>query len=374
MTTPPLVQTTTRPDPADVQTLFLEWLSTFDLASLMEVLDQGADPNVEGDRYQAVDGMVYEDLTAVSLAVLLDADHGQLLLTPLLLNHGGNIRQVDSKGRTLLSFAFHPLVADYLRAYGAPEPEGPLPDLHAPVLGLAPKASGEAVTRWPDPIPDDECEALVMGIFKDEMDRLGYFREGVPEDPGASWRPGGPPMTARLNPAVFMDDPVWHDDVVRVSRLLELGGAHGRRWCHFVFERGATAETFDGIGAVGFAMLADCLNGEATGAPPSDEEFFERVGKPNLLPLFAGRVPLTGPQDGQGNTLLHLCRAPRMAEWLLDHGLPLDATNDAGERPFEVPHMPQDVRTVLEQARLRQTVNDVPAAEQTGHERSRQRL
>lgn len=66
----------------------------------------------------------------------------------------------------------------------------------------------------------------------------------------------------------------------------------------------------------------------------------------NLL-LFDGVAPFEGPQDQEGNTLLHLVCAPKVAGWLIDRGLSLGAINNDGQTPLEYQAMPEDVRAFI---------------------------
>jgi hypothetical protein len=65
------------------------------------------------------------------------------LFLPLLHNRDGDINQVDSRGRTLVHFAWHELLVRYLLGHGAPVPEG----LRAPLLDALANPVGSKVFR-----------------------------------------------------------------------------------------------------------------------------------------------------------------------------------------------------------------------------------
>lgn len=332
----PQQQTTTTGTPHLQNYGIEDMFSMRDLIEMSERFHAGADPNVEFYAFGVEDGRRFEDLTATSMAVLADADAGEVLYTPLVLNRGGRIDQVDSRGRTLLSFAFTRPIFEYLAAHGAP-----LPELQGDAGGVPPQLP------CPDPMPMDEWRALADLSLVKSLDDLGYHQTC------AGAHASGPPLMARLSPARLMDDALWDGDEARIRRLIELGGGFGRQRFTFCIERGDVEFNFDGLTAVSVAMLADCRDGDIiddTGDMPV------RAGEVRLLALFDGVVPLDGPQDEDGNTLLHLVCAPVVAEWLLRRGLPLDAVNSKGQSPLEYPLMPDDVRAFIEQWALDNSV------------------
>jgi ankyrin repeat protein len=85
--------------------------------------------------------------------------------------------------------------------------------------------------------------------------------------------------------------------------------------------------------------------GRRRGADPSS--FPDREGEVRNLLLFDGVAPFEGPQDQEGNTLLHLVCAPKVAGWLIDRGLSLGAINNDGQTPLEYQAMPEDVRAFI---------------------------
>jgi hypothetical protein len=175
----------------------------------------------------------------------------------------------------------------------------------------------------------------------DNLDNLGYFATNPSDGAAGSLAP--PPLIARFNPARFIDDALWEDDEGRIRRLIELGGVDGRMTYTFHIDRREHACTFEGLSAVALAMLSDCKRGLV------DDDIPDREGEVRNLLLFDGVAPFEGPQDQEGNTLLHLVCAPKVAGWLMDRGLSLDAINNDGQTPLEYQAMPEDVRAFIEQ-------------------------
>lgn len=274
MTTPnnPLRQTTTVGTPNDETLNIHEMYWDHEIDRVAQRLQSGADPNIEYASVLTDDGVHYTDLTATSAAVVADAEAGELLFTPLLLNHGGNINQVDSKGRTLLSLAFTKPVFDYLTAHGAPLPELNGEAAHDAAVIPQFKPSVE-------PVPTDEWRALATPEMVENLDNLGYFAPVLSGGVAGSLAP--PPLIARFNPARIIDDALWEDDERRIRRLIELGGVDGRMTYTFHIDRREHAYTFEGLSAVGLAMLSDCKRG-----PVDDDthDIPERVGAVRSLP------------------------------------------------------------------------------------------
>jgi hypothetical protein len=331
------LEQTTEVDEADDVTVRLVELMTGDkdIASIVGQIAQGADLHVECSEYETVDETEWTGLTPMSLAVLLDAEQHRVLLTPLFLNHGGDIRQVDSKGRTLTSFAVSGPVAAYLKDNGAAD---------EPWLAEASGAlSADAVALGPvddEPlIPEAEWETLVPAWLKDQMDAVGYFNPaGVNVPP--SYR-GGFPLVARFSAARLLGDAVLARDAGRVGRLIELGGHTVDLRHDYDVERAGVEYYFKDLTTLGLAVLID---GEAG----LDDSTGEPEGEPCVVPLFAPVSEFLGEHDHDGNTLLHIAKAPRIAAWLVRLGLPLDAVNNGGLVPVAV--APPMVKVVLEQA------------------------
>lgn len=109
-------------DEADDVTVRLVELMTGDrdLASIVGQIDHGADLHVEC----SVDETERTGLTPMSLAVLLDAEKHRVLLMPFFLNHGGDIRQLDSNGRTLTLFAVSGLLRRISKTTGPQRSRG----------------------------------------------------------------------------------------------------------------------------------------------------------------------------------------------------------------------------------------------------------
>jgi hypothetical protein len=279
------------------------------------------------------------------------------------LNHGGDINQVDSKGRTLLSFAFTQPVFDYLKAHGAPLPELTGDAEHDATVLPQLKPSVE-------PVPNDEWRVLVTREMVENLDSLGYF---APRPPGGGASVGAtpPPLIARFNPARIIDDALWEDDEGRIRRLIELGGVDGRMTYTFHIDRGEHAYTFEGLSAVALGMLSDCKRGLVD---DDTHDIPDREGEVRNLLLFDGVAPFEGPQDQEGNTLLHLVCAPRVAGWLIDRGLSLMATNNDGQTPLEYPAMPEDVRAFIEKKVLDDGLAQAASDGLGGGGRGRRRL
>ncbi|MEX1826816.1 hypothetical protein [Luteibacter sp. CQ10] len=121
--TPALPSRTTSPatSPNLTRTLAFAVLNR-DINGVLKALAWGASMDEENDAIEVIHDRIFCDLTAVSLAVLVDAATDSVLMTPLVLNHGGRIDQVDSRGRVLLDFASSEAVCTYLHQHGAPEP------------------------------------------------------------------------------------------------------------------------------------------------------------------------------------------------------------------------------------------------------------
>lgn len=364
MTTPsnPLRQTTTVGTPNDETLNIHEMYWDHEIDRVAQRLQNGADPNIEYADVLTDDGVHYTNLTATSAAVIADAEAGELLFTPLLLNHGGNLHQVDSSGRTLLSFAFTQPIFDYLKAHGAPLPELTGEPGHDAMVLPQLKPSVE-------PVPIDEWRALVTPGMVEILDTLGYFAP-LPSG-GMGGSPTPPPLITRFNPARIIDDALWEDDEGRIRRLIELGGVDGRMTYTFHIDRREHAYTFEGLSAVALAMLSDCKRGlvdDDTHDIPDGE------GEVRNLLLFDGVAPFEGPQDQEGNTLLHLVCAPRVAGWLIDRGLSLMATNNDGQTPLEYQAMPEDVRAFIEQKVLDDGLAQAASDGQGGGGRGKRRL
>jgi hypothetical protein len=358
----PLLQTTTVGTPNDETLNIHEMYWDHEIDRVAHRLQNGADPNIEYADVLTDDGVHYTDLTATSAAVIADAEAGELLFTPLLLNHGGNLHQVDSLGRTLLSFAFTKPVFDYLKAHGAPLPELNGDAAHDAMVIPQLKSSVE-------PVPIDEWRTLVTREMVDNLDNLGYFATNPSDGAAGSLAP--PPLIARFNPARIIDDALWEDDKGRIRRLIELGGVDGRMTYTFHIDRREHAYTFESLSAVGLAMLSDCKRGLVD---DDTHDIPDREGEVRNLLLFDGVAPFEGPQDQDGNTLLHLVCAPKVAGWLMDRGLSLDAINNDGQTPLEYQAMPEDVRAFIEQKVLTDGLAQAASDAREGEGRGRRRL
>lgn len=343
MTTTPclLHQTTSTGQPDEVTRRLVSMIEDADchLQDIARQIDLGADLHIECGDYDAGDGREWTNLTAMSLAVVIDSDGHQLLLTPLLLAHGGDVRQVDSKGRTLLSFAWQGPVASYLHEQGA---------LQEPwvVDALAAMEDADAVfdLAIDEPlVPDAERNTLLPDWFVEELVAVGF---SVTEDVRTSPTiPRRHPLVARFSAARVLASAVYARDAGRINRLIELGGHTVDVRDDYDVERGGETYFFRDLTVLGLAVLVD---GEAGG----DDGFGEPEGEPCAVPPFAQVMDFSGAHDMHGNTLLHMAKSPRMVEWLLRFGLSLDVLNDDGQSPLDV--ATPATRSVMEQWVLEQ--------------------
>lgn len=351
---------TTRIDEPDERTEQLTRLledPDISLRDIMGHIISGADLHNECGRYETADGVVWTDLTALSMAVLIDAEGYQLLLTPLMLNFGGDINQVDSNGRTLLAFAAQGPVYDYLKAEGAPQGAafiGPLLDIEG--IGHP----GDGVVDEPL-IPESEWPSLVPLWLKGEMDDFGYFNRAR----AMQWPryKGGHPLIARFPSARLLANAVRLRDPERIARLIELGGHLIEPDHSHVARRHGQSDLFQDVSTVGLAVLVDSEHG-------GDDGFGGPAGEPRAMPAFVHVVDFHGPHDADGNTLLHLAKGSRIAEWLLRFGLPIDVKNDKGQTPLDVAQ--PGVRSVFEQWAFEHAMPDV--AHCIGSDSGRRRL
>jgi hypothetical protein len=152
------------------------------------------------------------------------------LFLPLLHNRDGDINQVDSRGRTLVHFAWHELLVRYLLEHGAPVPEG----LRAPLLDALANPVGSKVFRanarpgYVDvdgrpvpavmafrgkddpgferclrPVPNALVSQLASPMVVDGMASLGYKpADSVPAEAKAEAAGAAPPLIARFDATV----------------------------------------------------------------------------------------------------------------------------------------------------------------------------
>ncbi|QWT22106.1 hypothetical protein KPL74_08875 [Bacillus sp. NP157] len=92
-----------------------------EMATVRAVLETGLRTDLEAMNYgydpTGEEPPQIEDITAMVYATLLDSEHRELRLLPLLAQFG-DIHQVDTHGRTLIAYAHHPLVIGFLLEAG----------------------------------------------------------------------------------------------------------------------------------------------------------------------------------------------------------------------------------------------------------------
>ena len=318
-----------------------------DINGVLNALGRGASMDEENDAIEVIHDRIFCDLTAVSLAVLVDAATDSVLMTPLVLNHGGRIDQVDSRGRVLLDFAGSEAVCTYLHRHGAPEPVAL--DADPPV------ASSVRPDYVDDPlpplmVPESLWRTVVNPKLVRAIDQAGYFRSTAGELDGSGAlhdASGSPPLVARFSAWQCLHDALVEKDAGRIARLVGMGAADTVPRHDYSLDELDGEYGYTGLTALGLAVLID------SGMPPvvADEvEWTVGTGRPRLARLFDGAVPFTGPQDVHGNTLLHLARAPKVLNWLLQIGLDPDVTNRSNQRPVDV--LPEELRVIVEKFSL----------------------
>ncbi|WP_329740725.1 hypothetical protein [Dyella sp. A6] len=368
------VPTTTTGSPDDATRALEHALFRCDLYGITEQLAAGANLELECMVHEMRDGKWLTNLTAVSWAVTLDSEADGLFLTPLLLHHGGNIAQVDSEGRTLLSFARSRSVLRYLIEHGAPFMGGasarevllalvadPSPksieecEKALALLGVVDRAevtmalAGKGATGWALPLlPKSKWRKVLDNDHFAVLKHFGYGDQARVSADVARDLVGPPPLLAAFHPAEVIGWALEARDAERVRRLVKYGGANGDyRFTRSVEVDGVPVE-LRGLTATGLALLIDCENERlSAGGRPL-------TSLPVVSPVFTSLLmrvrSLHGAHDVHGNSLLHLTMTPGMCSWLLEKGLPADVRNDAGQLPEDV--VPEYVREVIERHRF----------------------
>lgn len=329
-----------------------------DLAHAAMCLADRADPTLECLSYTPD---IHDDevlgLTPTSMAALVDSTRGELLFLPLVLSRGGNINQVDSRGRTVLHFASHDVVARYLLEHGAPVPEdlrGQLLDaLGKPVgtMAFGPNATpghldvdGNPIPlvmalrgknypwfeRCLRPVPDSLVSDVVSPGVVADMAALGYGHADTVQPSSTS---ATPPLIARFDATVEIVHALRERDTARIYGLLKLGAMEGGRFFSCGKNSGDPYEDWSGADALGLAAILD-----------------SRVGNVHLMPLFEGFTDFHAAHSNFGETLLHLADSPVVCTWLLARGLSPDVTDDDDEIPEE--KLSPAARAVIERWRL----------------------
>jgi len=366
--TPALPARTTSPpsSPNLTRTLAFAVLNR-DINGVLKALARGASMDEENDAIEVINDRIFCDLTAVSLAVLIDGATDGLLMTPLVLNHGGRIDQVDSRGRGLLDFTTSEAVCTYLRQHGAPEPVAD--DVDSPVAASVGPDDGDDPLP-PLMVPESLWRMVVNPKLVRAMDGAGYFRStdaGTDGNGLACPVIGRPPLVARFSAWQCLHDALIKKDIGRISKLVRMGAADTVPRYDYSLDELEGECGYTGLTALGLAVLID------SGVPPivpEDVEWTVGTGKQRLARLFDGAVPFMGPQDVHGNTLLHLARSPNVLDWLLQLGLDPDVTNGNDQRPVDV--LPEELRVIVERFSLTRKLPTPHATAQA--ETVRQRL
>lgn len=373
---------TTTGSPDDATRVLEHGLFKRDLHTITAQLEAGASLDLECMAHELRNGEWITDLTALSWAVALDSDADGLFLTPLLLHCGGNIAQVDSKGRTLLEFACSASIARYLIEHGAPldggdgarqaalallGSKGPMTLAESDVvLASLPSAARAAVTRLLARAASvgGPTQLLPRSTWRKALDAdhlavLKHFGYGELVDGGGGDEVtrGRPPLLAAFHPAEVIGWALRARDTQRVRFLIRRGGANGDHRFSRLLEIDDITCEFRGLTATGLAFLIDCEN-ERLSAGRSIWMRGPAVS-PVFTTLLMGKRSLHGVHDADGNTLVHMAVTPGMCSWLLGQGLPVDVKNSAGQLPDDV--VPDYVRLVIEKHRL----SMLPAARNT---------
>jgi hypothetical protein len=339
------------------------------IAGLRLAAYAGADFSNECFQYTCADGTTFTDLTALSLAVLVDADNDALLMLPLVLYLGGNVRQVDSKGRTLLHFARTRRMARYLLAHGVPvapntrtklvaafrktpgtgtfddtaglglkDTVGAEPDILRAVrqgtAGLYTRKEAPAIPkgRWKTVLTESLYNGL-LGVGFNEPDHVREAR-----DPCASIESHG--LVAELSPTNEIGPAVLEGNLRQVRALLKLGARTDCAVFTYETTREGRAFLYTGVTPVGLAVLsnADAIEDNAR-LPPVGPGATQKAAPEDgldVLPLFEGYTDFSGVHADGGQTLMHLALEPVIARWLVERGAPCDVPDANGLPPADV--------------------------------------
>jgi len=357
-----LKQTTTRGRAGRPTRGLCSAIADGDLPGARLNLALGAEPNREALKLAGIAG----NLSATAVAVRSDSDRGELLFLPWLLDRGGNIAEVDSRGRTLLHHAGTRTVALCLLERGVPVANGMrdalLEAFRAPVgtvtfdrdlvlaaptvamrdpaiLGAvrkqtavryrAPLPRWVPQPRWQDILSADVFGAMV-GAGLGEPASIAAARDPLFGAFGATG-----PTDIRLNAAGRLLDAMRRGNLDHVRALLDIGADDGRRTMPGidVMETGldgyAKSQT-----AVALAAEFDSFFGASPNRTKSDLYASDgKGGALHLLPLFENIADVSGIHGPEGQTLLHLRLAPVVVDWLVERGAPYDVADDDGNVP-----------------------------------------
>jgi hypothetical protein len=322
----------------------------------------GGEPNREALKLPGIAGR----LSATAIAVRSDSGRDELLFLPWLLDRGGNIGEIDSRGRTLLHHAQTRTVALHLLERGVPVAndmrDALLDAFRAPVgtgtfdrdlvlaaptvamrepriLGAvrkqtatqyrAPLSLWVPQSRWQDILPVDVAEAMV-GAGLGQPASVAHARDPLFGAFGATG-----PADIRLNAAGRLFDAMKRGDTGHARALLEMGAYDGRRTMPGI---DALETGLDGYAESHSAVALAAEFDSYFGASPkrSTTDLFANVGKRgalHLLPLFAGIADFSGVHGPEGQTLLHHRLAPVVVDWLVERGAPYAVADDDGNVP-----------------------------------------
>lgn len=339
------------------------------IAGLRLAAYAGADFSNECFQYTCADGTTFTDLTALSLAVLVDDDNDAVLMLPLVLYLGGNIQQVDSKGRTLLHLARTRRMARYLLAHGVPvapnmrkklvaafrktagtgtfddtaglglkDRVGAEPDILRAVrqgtAGLYARKEVRAIPkgRWKTVLTESLYNGL-LGVGFNEPDHVREAR-----DPCTSLESHG--LVAELSPSNEIGPAILEGNLRQVRALLKLGARTDCAVFTYETTREGRPFLYTGVTPVGLAVLSNADAIEDNARLPPDGPGATQKAAPgdglDVLPLFEGYTDFSGVHADGGQTLMHLALEPVIARWLVERGAPCGMPDANGLPPADV--------------------------------------
>jgi hypothetical protein len=343
------------------------------IAYFRKLVMDGLNLSMEAYGANTFEGLALDDLTVTSLAVVRDSAADSLLLLPLALYLGGDIRQVDSQGRTLLHFATTRRVARYLVEHGVPVAKGKrkalLKALEKPMglasfddevpLGMVDNAGNEppfldcvrtsTAAQHMDPeavaIPQSHWQSVLSSELYNGLLGIGFNESDdvrVARDPLA--QTGRAALRADFSPFFELWQALLEGRAGSVRALLELGTDPDLPLFGHDLGNGSDVR---GLTATAIAVLVDCEATEkATGLRkrPGKKSAELAEGRP-VLPLFEGHTDFSGIHGEGGKTLMHFARTLSVATWLMDHGAPCDVKDDDGNLPGDV--LPPKVAAIV---------------------------
>lgn len=353
-----------------------------DISHVRQLVIEGCNLSMEGLGVDLCEGPSIEDLTVTSLATVYDTGADSLLLLPLALYLGGDVRQVDSQGRTLLHFATTRRVARYLIEHGVPVAKGKrkalLKALGEPMgvasfddevpLGMVDNAGNEppflacvrksTAAQFMEPegvaIPQSHWQAVLsselynglLGIGFNESDEVREARDPLAEE-------GRPELRAELSPYVELRDALLEGRHAAAHALLQLGTDPDLLFFDHKLKRKAGGFV-KRLTATAIAVLADCkaARKDSGARKKPGKKNTAKAGRPRMLPLFEGRTDFSGIHADGGKSLMHFAREKSVARWLIEHGAPCNLADDDGNLPGDV--LPPKVAAIINQHLLEQ--------------------